>query len=294
MELVFFGSGPVAAKSLELLSANFKIEAVVSKNILGKQNASDIRDAAKKLNLPAYYPSNKNELAGIFQPEIFQSKMGVVIDYGLIIPESVINYFPLGIVNSHFSLLPELRGPDPITFAILKGLPATGVSLMLIDAGIDTGELLAQKSLPIDAGTTAPSLTDQLINLSDRLLTDTLPKYAANAIKPYPQDVRIEPTFTRKLTKEDGLIDWKKPAEIIEREIRAYIDWPKSYTQINGLDIIVTMAKVLDQQGKPGSYHADKDSLVFYCGRDALSVETLKPAGKKEMPVKAFLAGYHL
>src|SRR5262249_45964550 len=155
--------------------------------------------------------------------------------FGIIVSQKTIDYFPLGIINSHFSLLPQWRGADPITFSILSGQKQTGVSLMLLVAAMDEGPLLSQGVYDIEPDETTPSLTDSLIKLSHALLVDALPRYAAGDITARSQEVvaqmmgiPTEPSYSRKLTKEDGIIDWKKPAEQIEREIRAFADWPKS------------------------------------------------------------------
>lgn len=218
------------------------------------------------------------------------SRLGIVIDYGFIINQDVIDYFPLGIINSHFSLLPEWRGADPITFSILSGQEQTGVSLMLINDKMDEGMLLEQGVLAIEPIDTTPSLTNKLIELSDVLLQQTLAGYVTGALTPFPQEG--EPTYSRKLTKEDGLIDWSKPAVQLEREIRAFIEWPKSRTQLAGKDIVITSAQVIDQSGLPGTVSIDGKRLIVACAGQSLEILTLKPAGKNEMTAEAFLAGH--
>lgn len=292
-KIVFFGSGPVAARSLELLSADFNIEAVITKPAKTRKNDPvPVVDLANKLGLKIFLPTNRQELNELIKTSPVDSKMAILIDYGIIVSQEVIDYFPLGIINSHFSLLPKLRGADPITFSILSGDPITGVSLMLINAGMDEGLLLKQAALEISNNATTVSLTSDLINLSNDLLKEVVPKYVDGEVKPYPQPSEIEPTYSRKLTKLDGQIDWSKSAEQIEREIRAYIDWPKSYTELNDKDIIITKASIKSIKGKQGSYLIKNGELIFYCGEDALSVERIKPSGKNEMSIKEFLTGY--
>jgi methionyl-tRNA formyltransferase len=298
ISIVFFGSGPVAAKSLKLLVQNFEIEAVITKPKPSHHHGDfPVIELAKTLGLKIYTPSNKKELTELFASNPVRSKIGLVIDYGLIITQEVIDYFPLGIINSHFSLLPEWRGADPITFSVLSGQKRTGVSLMLITAGLDEGPLLAQTPFDIPNGITAPKLTDALIELSHISLAKILPIYMNGDISPAPQEqvtiaASATPTYSRKLTKKDGIIDWNKPAEQIEREIRAFIDWPKSTTILAGKEVIVTSAKVIDESGTPGQPVARGKELIVYCGDQALSLGTLKPNGKKEMTAAAFLAGY--
>lgn len=293
MELVFFGSGPVAAASLEKLAQQFEIEAVITKpQPSHHKEPFPVLEVAKKLALRTLTPNSKQALSELFQTKPVHSKLGVVIDYGFIINQDVIDSFPLGIVNSHFSLLPEWRGADPISFAILSGQPKTGVSLMVIDAGLDTGKLIASRSLTIKPDDTTPSLTDALVALSNELLVEFLPRYASGEVQPKQQPHTDRATYSRKLTKQDGIIDWHKPAEVIEREIRAYTEWPKSRTTLAGREVIITKATVVDVPLAPEKVIAENKQLIVGCSEGSLRIERLKPAGKQEMTAEAFLAGY--
>lgn len=296
--LVFFGSGPVAAKSLELLAENFQIEAIITKpQPAHHKEPFPVLQVAEKLGLKIFTPTGKQALSDLFATKPVASKLGVVIDYGFIINQDVIDYFSLGIVNSHFSLLPEWRGADPITFSVLSGQKQTGVSLMLIVEKMDEGPLLAQAPYDLPPAITTPALTDDLIDVSNQCLKEILPLYFTGKTQPAPQEaVTIAastiPTYSRKLTKQDGIIDWHKPAEQLEREIRAFLEWPKSRTTLGGKDLVITAAEVVDISGEPGDLLVDGKNLLIYCGAKALSIKKLIPAGKKEMPVEAFLAGY--
>ncbi|PID29587.1 hypothetical protein CR983_03710 [Candidatus Saccharibacteria bacterium] len=283
-QCVFFGSGPVAARSLELLSEHTAIEAVVTKpKPAHHRGEAPVIEFAETHDLPLYTASTKSELDGLIQQTHFASRYAVLIDFGIIVSQSVIDTFALGIINSHFSLLPRLRGADPITWAIADGEPETGVSLMLIDDGMDTGKLLAQRSLSLDSSETAPTLTDTLIDLSDRLIREYVPQYLAGELSPYDQPHPDRATYSRKLTKADGVIDLSQPADVIERRIRAFVEWPQSRTRLGDIDVIVTQAHVSDE--------ATELSLPCGDGR-YLAIDALKPSGKKEMPARAFLAGY--
>lgn len=160
---------------------------------------------------------------------------------------------------------------------------------MIINERMDEGLLLAQQSLSITAADTSKTLTTKLIQLSNLLLSKHLSSYVEGQIKPYEQQGQI--TYSRKLTKQDGAIDWAKSATQIEREIRAYYDWPKSYTRLSGHQLIIRAANLLHEQGRPGTFVVRDNSLVVYCKKDALEITRLQPAGKKEMPTKAFLVG---
>ncbi len=290
---VFFGSGPVASKSLELLLKHTKIEAVVTKPRPAHHKGNvPVLELAEEKNLPIHTISTKSELDELMAKRPFSSQYGILIDFGIIVSQKTIDSFDKGIVNSHFSLLPKLRGADPITWSIINGDDRTGVSLMLIDAGMDTGQLIAQQEILITPNDTSSTLTDKLINLSDELLQKNLDQYLSGEIRPYDQPSSITPSYSRKLVKSDGVIDWSEPAELIERKIRALSDWPKSKTKLGNLDVIITSAHVVDKKGEPGKYEVIDDQLIIYTTNKALAIDNLKPAGKKDMPVKAFLAGY--
>lgn len=290
--IIFFGSGPVAAASLAYLIDNFNIEAVITKSVPPHHRGSaPVEELAKHRSVPTYFANNRGELDTLVKQQRFSSRVGLVVDYGVIMSAEVINYFELGIVNSHFSLLPKWRGADPITFAVLNGDSKTGVSLMLIVPKLDEGDLLSQDTLAIKNDITTPQLTGQLVDLSNKMLARDLPRYVSGDLKPYPQPDQPS-SYSRKLTKEDGLVDWHKPAEVIEREIRAFIEWPKSRTILAGKDVVITKAHVTNRSGEPGTVIIDNKQLIIACGKGALVIEQLKPAGKPAMTAEAFLAGY--
>ena len=170
---------------------------------------------------------------------------------------------------------------------------------MLIVAALDEGPLLAQAQLNIRPEATTPSLTDELIELSDQLLTEILPLYMQNEVQPAPQSEASilndkTPTYSRKLEKQDGIIDWQKPARQLEREIRAYSGWPRSRTKLGDTNVIITQTHTLDGHGEPGTIFVDDKQLGVYCSDGILIIDSLIPAGKKEMSAQAFLAGYKL
>lgn len=272
--IIFFGSGPVAAASLDFLSDRFSVEVVVTKPVPAHHKGmAPVEELAKKLNLPIVFASSKKELDDLVDGRKFKSQLGIIVDYGVILSQKIISSFDLGIINSHFSLLPQWRGADPISFSILSGQHKTGVSLMLIEPTLDTGKLIAQKSLDIGSSDTTSSLTKRLIELSNNLLIEYVPKYMNGEIQPKNQPHPDRATYSRKLSKADGLIDWQKSAEQIEREVRAYQGWPKSRTTINGKDIIVIKSHVSNEQKtlldilcKDGKY-LSIDELIAPSGR---------------------------
>lgn len=290
--LVFFGSGPVAAESLELLLGDFDIEAVITKPTTKTEMKLVARD------IPVYCVADKKELNKLFETNNFKSSIGLLIDFGIIVTNDIINYFSFGIVNSHFSILPELRGADPISFALLEGKKTTGVSLMLLVEAMDEGPILATKELDITDTDTSIELSTKLIQLSYRMLLETLPKYLTGEVTPYPQDTKTTtPSYTRKLTKQDGLIDWNKDALTLEREIKAFISWPKSRTKLGSVDVVITNAYSVPSNSpntKPGNIKIvpEINLLSIETKNGCLYIERLKPVGKNEMDAKSFINGY--
>lgn len=295
--IVFFGSGPVAAESLRLLAGDFVVTAVVTKPRAAHHRGSvPVLELAEELQLPVYTVRSKKDLDTLIDTDPFDVELGVLIDFGIIVSQKVIDYFPLGIINSHFSILPEWRGADPITFSILSGQDVTGVSLMFLTAGMDEGPVTGYGEQPMsefDEPPTTPVLTDRLIKLSHALLRHDLPRVFSGESKGVAQELSGRAvSYSRKLTKDDGILDWRKPAEVLEREIRAFIEWPKSRATFGNIDVVLTKARVTTESGAPGDLAIIDKNLVVYCGENALVVGRLKPIGKKEMTGEAFLAGY--
>jgi len=282
--IVFFGSGPVAASSLEFLAQHFDIEVVITKaRPAYHKHTAPVEELAKRLNLPISYANSRQELDDTIAKHSFKSRLGIVVDYGVIISEQVINSFELGIVNSHFSLLPQWRGADPITFSILSGQEKTGVSLMVIDQSLDTGKLIIQKELGINSDETVISLTHKLIELSNNLLLEYIPIYFNGQITLFEQPNQESATYSRKISKKDGFIDSTKPAEQIERQIRAFLGWPGSKIVHKGNNIIIKKAHIAAQA-------ETKLDILCSDGKYLSIDELVAPSGKK-MPVNAFLNG---
>lgn len=296
--IIFFGSGPVAAKSLELLLKHQEVEAIVTKPSTVKQMT------AVAQGICVHSVNSRADLDDLILAQPFSTSLGVLIDFGIIVSQKVIDSFEHGIINSHFSLLPQLRGADPISFAILEGLNKTGVSLMVLVEAMDEGPIIACGVQELTNTETTPELTDKLILLSDALLKKELPRYWRSESKGIEQaklaslipDHPKEPTYSRKLTKTDGILDFTKPSTVLEREIRAFIEWPKSRTALAGKDVVITKAHDVPSNfsDTPGDIDVVPDigSLMIQCSDGYLCIDALKPAGKKEMTAKAFLAGY--
>jgi methionyl-tRNA formyltransferase len=295
-KIVFFGSGPVAAESLRLLLKNFEVEAVVTKPTTTREMQAIIGE------VPLYSVANKAELDALIEEKNFGSKLGILIDFGIMVSQKVIDSFEYGIVNSHFSLLPEWRGADPISFSILSGQVQTGVSLMILVEAMDEGPILEVGLQPLDDSIDSTELTKKLIHLSDALLVHAIPRYLSGETKGIDQSIigneipnyPTEPSYSRKLTKEDGILDFAKPAAQLQREVRAFIEWPKSRTEIAGKDVVVLKASV-QNAGKTTAGVITKTvskEIAIETAKGTLIVEQLKPAGKQAMSAEAFLAGY--
>lgn len=285
--IIFFGSGPVASATLQSLQkASFTLEAIITKPRPPHHHGSvPVLEFAQKNKIAFFTPSNKTELTDLFGTQHFKSPVGLVVDYGIIISQQVIDAFVHGIVNSHFSLLPEWRGADPITFAVLSGQQQTGVSLMLINSKLDEGKLIAQKKINITNDINVIELTKKLIELSNNMLVNYLPKYIQGDIRPYNQPSDRPITYSRKLTKEDGIINWQKPAEQIEREVRAFQGWPKSKAVLFGHNVIITKTRVAQRQ--------HDGALVIPCGNNThLEITELKAPSGRTVSGADFLRGY--
>ncbi len=301
--IVFFGTGPVSLACLEGIYDAFEIEAIITKPDRvapnGRTHEHPVRSWAEAHAIVLHQVASKAALTELFERQQFSSTTGLVVDFGMIIPEGVIATFTKGIINSHFSLLPLLRGADPISFAILEGHERTGVSLMKIVAELDEGDLIAQEPYELPASVTTPELTAKLSDISNALLREYLPRYIDGEIEPWPQNATIAPTYTRKLSKADGELDWRKPAATLEREVRALIGWPGSRTALFDRPVTVTAARVVSASEIPEE--ADQaigsvvrvwpDRLVVATGEGALEILQLTPAGKRPMGAASFLRG---
>lgn len=216
----------------------------------------------------------------------------VVAAYGLILPASVLAIPHYGCINIHGSLLPAYRGASPATAAILDGCDHTGISIMLMDAGLDTGPVLKQAAQPIYADDTSASLLLRLAIQGAELLLETLPLWSAGAITPIAQThLPGTPSLCGRIKKEAGLIDWRRPADEIERMTRAYTPWPSAYTLWKGELFKIWQAEVINGVAPPGQVVALGKEAAVGCGQNLLRLRTVQPAGKKPLAIRNFLNG---
>lgn len=295
-KVVFFGTGPISLRALQTVNKLCTIEAVITKpdsTNHGKTISPPIKAWATEHNIRVFQPENKSSLNKLFTQENIQAQMGVLVDYGLIIEQSVINFFKRGIVNSHFSLLPKLRGADPITSAILQGLPETGVSLMELVLELDAGPIIAQKKINNIAKLNIFQLEATLMDANDDILEEYLIDYYNGKVPSYDQD-DSQATMTHQLKKTAGEITADKPAQQVEREIRAYLGWPSSYFAYNDLRLSITSARIYQDAPKLAPLELAQCGTKLLLGtiQGVIEIESLKVAGKKEMTAIAFINGY--
>ena len=298
--IVFFGNERLAtgvtteaATLRSLVKAGYKVSAVVSHYSAGQSRNSrslEIQDAAEENNIPLLLPDKLDEKV-IEKLKSYEAEVAVLVAYGKIVPQSVIDIFPKGIINVHPSLLPLHRGPTPIESVILDGSNKTGVSIMQLSKDMDAGPIFGQSEITLNGTETKQALADQLLEVGKTMLLELLPDILEGSLVALPQD-DSQATYDNLISKDDGLIDWAKPAQQIENGIRAFQEWPKSRTTLGSQEVIITQAQVTDLTGKPGEIQVRDKQLIIYCGRRALSIERLKPSGKKEMTTPEFLRGY--
>jgi methionyl-tRNA formyltransferase len=304
-KIVFFGNERLAtgvttqAPTLQaLIEAGYSIAAVV---IAQESAASQSRKArpleiaivARDHGIPVLAPTKLSDIKADLAA--FGASVGVLVAFGKFVPPSIINLFERGIINIHPSLLPKHRGPTPLESVILDGDHETGVSLMQLVAAMDSGPIVAQETLLLRGDETKQALADQLLGLGKDMLIQYLPAILDGSIQAYTQAAN-QAQYDQRLTKDAGKLDdeaWQRPAAELERQIRAYAGWPRSRTKIGATDVIITRAHVVSGRGSPGTLWLDNKSVGIHAQDDVLVIDSLIPAGKKEMSATAFLAGYH-
>src|SRR5579883_1394925 len=272
MRLVFLGTPAFAVPTLEhIVEAGHQVLAVVTQpdrpRGRGQHPAPPpVKEAALRLGLPVSQPERIRRPEAVEHLRALEPEAMVVVGYGQIIPQSIIDIAPRGIINVHASLLPKYRGAGPIQWAILNGETRTGVTTMRIDAGLDTGDMLLKAETEIGPDETAIELGNRLATMGARLLVETLPGLAAGTIVPEKQDA-AQATYAPLLKKEDGRIDWSRPAAAIHNQVRGLQPWPGAYTDFRGqkLHIWKTRGPGAGGQGPGGSILSLRPFIVG-CG----------------------------
>jgi methionyl-tRNA formyltransferase len=301
LRVVFFGTAELACASLEALAKDgqFQVLAVVTQpdKPRGRDlqvQPSAVKASALKLGLTVLQPRRARDPLFIEEIRNLSPDVGVVVAYGQILPQTLLDVPPHGFVNVHTSLLPKHRGAAPIQAALLAGDSETGVTIMQMDAGLDTGPILSETRTPIAPGDNSQTLHDRLAQLGAELLVQTLPRYVGGEIQPRPQPAGA--TYAGKIEKIHGLLNWEEPAEVIDRKIRAFTPWPGAYTYFEvghqARLVKIWKAAVVPGSGDPGKIlQADRGQLVLACGSNALSILEAQMEGRRRMAIADFLAG---
>lgn len=302
MKAVFMGTPDFAVPSLQkMIDMNIEVTAVVTQPDKAKGRGkkvvySPVKEKALEYELPVYQPVRiRKDEEFIHMLRTMAPDVIVVVAFGQILPKEVLDIPCLGCVNVHASLLPKFRGAAPIQWSIIAGEEKTGVTTMLMDVGLDTGDMLLKTEIPINPKETGGSLHDKLAAAGGELLEKTLSGLEAGTIVPEKQNDDEAGDYARMLDKELGHIDFNQPAVVIERLIRGLNPWPSAYTYLDGKTLKIWEADVLDRNyGCAYGQVAEvtRDSIVVQTGIGALALKSLQLEGKKRMDTAAFLNGY--
>jgi methionyl-tRNA formyltransferase len=305
MKLVFLGTPEFAVPTLDrIVAAGHSVCEVVTqpdrpKGRKHELTPSPVKAAALRHIIPVYQPERIRHADSVEHLRALAPDAMVVVGYGQIIPQSIIDIAPLGIINVHASLLPELRGAAPIQWSIARGHKRTGVTTMRIDAGLDTGDILLRWETPIQPDETAIELSKRLAEAGADLLVETLAGLCAGTISPQPQNNSLA-TYAPILQKEDGRIDWSNPAQQIHDLIRGFQPWPGAQTSFRGQSLhlwrsrLVTRSISMGRNLSPAALIHER-GVFAQCGDGAaLELLELQLEGRKKMPAEIFANGHHL
>lgn len=291
MRVVFMGTPDFSVPTLHALhEAGHEVVAVYSQPPRpagrGKQlQPSPVQRAAEALGIEVRHPLGLRDLGAQAEFLALEPEVAVVVAYGLILPQPILEAPAMGCLNVHASLLPRWRGAAPIQRAILAGDHVTGVTIMRMERGLDTGPMLAAARVPVEDKTSG-ELHAELAEIGARLMVETLAQI--DQLKPEPQ-TDLGATYAAKIDKAESRIDWTKPAELIEREVRAFAPFPGSWFELDGERIKVLKARVIGVNGAPGTVLDEE--LTVACGDAAIRPLTVQRAGKPAMAVEDFLRG---
>lgn len=314
LRVIFMGTPDLARVSLEKLAATAGLQPIAAvtqpdkpKGRELKLTPSPVKVLAEKLGLPVLQPARARDEAFIAQLRELKPDLVVVAAFGQILPPAILNLPAHGCLNVHTSLLPKYRGAAPIQWAIANGDPETGVTIMKMDAGLDTGPILSARRTKILPADDSQSLHDRLARLGAELLVETIPDYVAGKLRPQPQPA-AGVSHAHRIKKEDGRIDWHQTAPEIWNRLRAFTPWPGAFTfwpdpaapmpghPVSKRQLLkICRAEVAEASGRAGEIlAADKNGIVVGCGQKALRILELQREGGKRLFAEAFLAGHSL
>jgi len=306
LRIIFMGTAPLSCPSLAALAKQpaFKVTAVVTqpdrpKGRDLKVQPSPVKELARQAGLPVLQPPNAHDAEFLHELRTHAPDLIVVAAYGHILPPSVLELPRFNCLNVHASLLPKYRGAAPIQWAILNDDAETGVTIMKVDTGMDTGDILTQRHTPIQPTDDSDALHDRLAQMGADLLIETIPDYIAGKIAPRPQP-QEGASYAPKIKKEDGRVDWTQPARAVWNRVRAFTPWPGAFTHSGEkaaphLFKIWQAEVVEDAAGQPGEIlKADKAGIVVGCGQGGLRILQLQLEGGRRMSAQEFIAGHEL
>ena len=297
MKIIFMGTPDFAAASLEaLIDSRHEIQAVVTqpdkpKGRKGELTPSPVKVVAEGKGIKVYQPLKVRDEEFVKTLRAYNPDVMVVVAFGQIIPLSILKMPKYGCVNIHGSLLPKYRGAAPIQWAVLDGEKETGITTILMDEGIDTGDILLKKTIKIDTDETSGSLFDKLMALGAETILETLDELEKGSLTPIKQGE--SPTaYAKMLTKAMGLIDFTKSAKELDCFVRGMDPWPSAYTLLSGETLKLWKVRAVEKSGKAGSViEIGKESFTIACGEGAIEVLEVQLEGKKRMSAGDFLKG---
>jgi methionyl-tRNA formyltransferase len=297
--IVFMGSPQFAVPSLEALVTSHDVIGVVTQPDRpagrgGTLRRPPVKVAAQTHGLPIFQPATLRSPAALARLQAWHPTLIVVAAFGQILTPDVLELPAYGCLNVHPSLLPRWRGPAPVPAAIMAGDEITGVTIMKLDQGVDTGPILSQRRDPIHPDDTAGKLLARLSHVGAELLAETIPPYLADELLPQPQPT-TGVTYSQELRKEDGRLDWTRPAVALDRQVRAVTPWPSAFTTWKGRRLKVLAATPLPGQATdalPGTMVGVDRGAGVVTGQGVLQLLEVQRAGKRALPIRDFLNGY--
>jgi methionyl-tRNA formyltransferase len=297
MRIVFIGAGEIGVPTLKaLLKSEHEVVGVVTQpdKPVGRAQLIEppqIKKALAGTKMPILQPARIKERQAIEEIRALAPDVIVVAAYGQILPRDVLEIPKIACLNLHASLLPRWRGAAPIQAAIAAGDRETGITVMHMDEGLDTGDILLQRQIDILPTDTGGSLHDRLAKIAPDALFDCFGLLVKGSAPRIPQDNTLV-TYAPKLKREDGKIDWSEPADAIERKIRAFNPWPGAFMKIERQTLKIFSASIVDLSGKPGEILASEKEFIIAAGERALSLDEVQLEGKRRMSATEFLRGH--
>lgn len=304
IRIVYMGTPDFAVEPLEaIIKAGYEVAAVVTQPDKQKGRGKEVKmtpvkECALRHGIPVFQPVKIKEPEAVAELEKYQADLFVVAAFGQLLSEEILNMPEYGCINIHASLLPAYRGAAPIQWAVLNGEKESGVTIMQMDKGLDTGDMLLKRSVELSPKETGDSLHDKLMHLGAELIVEALPKLEKGELVPEKQKDELS-SYAKKLTKTMGQIDWSKDAVNLERWIRGLNSWPSAYTFFGGKTLKIWEARVAEENGaqkaEPGQVvSVSREGFTVACGQGALQILSLQLEGKKRVLTREFLLGYQV